>query len=300
MSLNDMRIWSRTKIELIGWFRRILERHGDDLRLIIWDDSGFDIAWELFWIKPDMTAGKQGGWLGTLATVTRWTTILDEDGQKPYVTRECSGDVLGYIAHEMAADRELIAGMSRPLAGSLRKLLQELDNPGPPVALVYVASHGQFNRGAYGYKIDDVSLEEIDPEGFSRIEEWGGLIFVNSCHSGHLTVNSGYNDGMVRGFAEVFLRSGATAFIGTGGFITSDGANKVAAKFLAQLQDKPDRPAAVALRDYRKDVAVPEVMDWLPLSNRSAEGVLVPFLSASMYLFFGAPGTTVALPGMTQ
>ena len=63
-----------------------LARHGD-LDLVIWDNTGYRIPWELLWLEhpPGETqlpgcklqhpAGGKGDWLGGVVTVTRWLQI---------------------------------------------------------------------------------------------------------------------------------------------------------------------------------------------------------------------------------
>ena len=44
-----MLVWSQDEPELIDWLQRLRAAVGDDeLRLVIWDTTGFDIPWELF------------------------------------------------------------------------------------------------------------------------------------------------------------------------------------------------------------------------------------------------------------
>jgi CHAT domain len=296
-SLYRLRNWSLNKYELRDWLARILARHNDELRLIIWDDTGFDIPWELFWVTPDRTAGVRGGWLGVLATVTRWTTIRNVRGRIPYMSGRCEGDVVGYVADikPINADKALFEGTSARLADTIRELLSELDQSGPDIALVYIACHGDFSEIGFKFKIDQVSLGEVESQSWLRIETSGGLVFVNACHSGRQTEDPEYHDGLIRGFAEVFLRSGATGFIGTAGAVLEQEARKVADHLLRQFRLHPDRPAAAALRDYRRALSVVELP---PLDDSEAAKELLPFVTASMYLFFGGPDTTVALRGM--
>ncbi len=293
-SLYRMRNWSRSKVELLDWLARIRRRHGDDLRLIIWDDSGFDIPWELLWIGQDELTGQPGGWLGALATVTRWTTIQSTGGRVPYRSGRCEGEVVGYVAEEMGPDKELLHGTSPWLAATLLELLSELNRPGGDLALVYVACHGKFAQSSFEFTIDGISLGEIDSADLARIKSSGGLVFMNACHSGRLIEDQEYNDGVVRGFAEVFLRSGATGFIGTAGAVLQEQATTVAGHLLQAFRRDPGRPAPTVLRDYRRSVTV---TDLPPISDLPAAKSLLPFINAYMYLFFGGPETSVALPG---
>lgn len=299
VSLHRMRGWSRSKHELLSWLARIRARHGDDLRLIIWDDSRFDIPWELLWLAPDRSTDLPGGWLGELVTVSRWTTIRTPAGQTPYISGRCRGEIVGYIASEMSADTDLLADASPRLASTLRELLAELERPGGRVALVYVACHGSFAESGFEFTLDGVSVGEIDWRTFGRIEESGGLVFVNACHSGRLIEDPEYNDDTIRGFAEVFLRSGAYGFIGTAGAVLETEARATASRLIQLLRQHPDRPVAVALRDYRRTMA--QTFTDLPaVPDTSSSKSLLPFVNAYMYLFFGGLETTLALHGGSE
>ena len=292
-SLRRMQNWSRTKFELLNWLARIRRRHGNDLRLIIWDDSGFDIPWELLWIGRDMPTGQPDGWLGALATVTRWTSVQSTKGRVPYRSGRCEGEVVGYVADEMSSDRDLLQGTAPWLADTFQELLSELDTPGACIGLVYIACHGRFAPTSFKFTINGVSLGEIDSADLQRIETSRSLVFVNACHSGRLIEDQEYNDGVVRGFAEFFLRSGATGFIGTAGAVMQEQARAVADYLLKRFRQDPNCPAPTALRDYRRTVTV---TDLPPIADLTAAKSLLPFINASIYLFFGGPETTVALP----
>ncbi|MDL4813615.1 hypothetical protein [Actinomadura opuntiae] len=291
-SLNRMRSWSRTKYELLGWIGRIRARHGDDLRLIIWDDSGFEIPWELLWVPAEPASGLPGGWLGALAVVTRWTTVHAPGGPLPYASADRRGGAAGYVADAMRRDRDLLA--AHPLSPSLWELISHLETPGPGPALVYIACHGEYGSTGFDVTLDGLSVGEVDWRTFPRVADGGGLVFVNACHSGRLIDDPEYNDATTRGFAEVFLRSGAAGFLGTAGAVLEDEAHRVAAHLLAGMGAPSGVGVAAALRDYRRAVAV---TDLPPVADRPRGKELLPFVSAFMYLYFGGPDTTIALYG---
>ncbi|WP_433190202.1 CHAT domain-containing protein [Actinoallomurus sp. CA-150999] len=293
-TLHRMRSWSRTKYELLDWLRRLLLRHGDDLRLIIWDDSGFDIPWELFWLPPDRAGRTAGGWLGALATVTRWTTIQAPDGPVPYVSGRCAGDIAGYIAEEMREDRAFLPLPAERLAGTVSELFTELETPGPGLALIYVACHGTYGETGFELTLGGLSVGEVDWRTFARITDSGGLVFINACHSGRLITDPHINDATIRGFAEIFLRSGAYGFVGTAGAVLETEARSVAEHVLRRLREQPGVPVATLLRDYRRITAVAELP---PVADRRRGKDMLRFVNSYMYLYFGGPETTVALYG---
>jgi hypothetical protein len=54
----QMASWSREKRKLVDWLnqsRADAERNSTEFELVIWDDTGFRIPWELFWLRDPET-----------------------------------------------------------------------------------------------------------------------------------------------------------------------------------------------------------------------------------------------------
>ena len=82
-------------------------------------------------------------------------------------------------------------------------------------------------------------------------------MFLNGCHTGSVGIDLGtYNDDALRGFAKVFLRSGAAGVLATTGAVGRDEARVLADNLLKHLKSHPELSVAEAVRQLRRDAAV--------------------------------------------
>ena len=66
--------------ELTQWLTDLRQGVGDNLQLIIWDDTDFGIVWELFWHDMD----GMPAWLGTTAEIIRWVTVRTPERRRQF------------------------------------------------------------------------------------------------------------------------------------------------------------------------------------------------------------------------
>jgi len=291
--------WSTSKVALQRWLNLLRSHHRDDLAVIIRDNTDFAIPWELFWVDD----GDGGGdWLGSLATLTRWTTMVRADPDIEFLPRPAlrkDGGVLAYIAGgPMQADMETMARLEAVVKKSLWDMLDELKEPGDPLALIYAACHGTFRESTTEFVLDgEVSVADVDTAPLRRLRRGGGLVFVNACNSARLMYDMQYNDATLRGFAEAFMRAGAAGFLGTNGTVSESQARSYLVQLVGQLVGNPGMPVAVAIRNMRRDCAVRTP----PRSTDSeAARALLPFFYTFMYAYFGSPDSIVELPQATD
>ncbi|MFF4621981.1 CHAT domain-containing protein [Nonomuraea jabiensis] len=291
-TLHAMRAWSESKGPLVRWLNQ-LRGHHPDLHLVIWDDTDFDIPWELLWLRPSPADGVAGGWLGAEVSVSRRTT-LDSEYARPMDDLRCEGEIVGYVdeadAH-IAADLRLLQEFGLRRFPTLRGLLGYLEQAGLPLAMVYVACHGEYATEGFRYRLGGVPLGELSGHILARLTDAGGLVFLNACHSGRLIIEERFNDHTLRGFVKVFLASGAAGLIGTTGAVGTHTAKEVARSILEHLRRDPDTPVPQALRDYRRAL-VPAGLP--PIDDIEANRRLLRTLYTFMYVYYGSPHTTVA------
>lgn len=293
-----MRTWSRNKPDLASWLYERRCEHGEALQLVIWDETGYGIPWELFWLKPPPGSPYRSGWLGGLVTVTRWLTVnaawpVVRDYSSPHT---CEGPVAAYIADDMRHDDALLRQFaSEPIAG-IRSLPKALA-AGGPLGMVYVACHGKFGFGEDDCSLDDVPLVMLEGgSDFDRLASAATFVFLNACHSGQLLAEEGeYADQTQRGFSEVFLRSGAAGVLATSGAIGDEEAHQVADELLRLLRARPKTPVAVALRELRSSVAHLSPDDLFDAEASEEQRALLPLLYRFMYVYYGSPRTVVSL-----
>lgn len=218
----------------------------------------------------------------------------------------CTGEILAYVAPDMAGDRALLDRFPMPTRDvTLKGLLNLLDAEGGPVSLVYVACHGRYGKtgtphsgteiklieGSRGSK-RGISLREIHAHDLLRLEQTGGLVFLNACHSAREKVDPDLDNTTLRSFARVFLDAGASGFIGTMGEVGREHGYDLAKSLLDAFTGNPGTPVVVALRDYRRKVAAP-IVGVPGEDDEEAAAQLLPFFYAFMYAYFGSPETTL-------
>jgi hypothetical protein len=286
-----LREWSRTHDEITDWLNALRAAVGADLRLVVWDDTGFEIPWELLWLPA--AAGHPAGWLGALLPVVRWTTLHGRSAAvaSPYDDQpvESHGELVVYLIDEMAADAEVLAPY-----GPLRRadgpgLLTRLTQTDPRIGLVYVASHGTAEESTVRRRLGELRLTSLSFDPLPGLSASRSLVVLNACHSGRLFADPRLNDSLLRGFAEAFLRHGASAVIGTTGEVDTVRAGQVAAELLAALAGAGPAHVARALRDVRARIAAATPAD------TDDQRELLPFLSTFMYVCYGNALTTLRL-----
>jgi hypothetical protein len=109
-----------------------------------------------------------------------------------------------------------------------------------------------------------------------------------------------YNDGALRGFAEVFLRAGAAGVLATTGAVGDDLARTVAGDLFAHLELNPGLPVAEAVRQLREQAAklIAAELNQTGLSEaerQAADLRLLPLVYRFMYVYYGSPRLLLSL-----
>jgi hypothetical protein len=327
--LASMIVWSMSQDALSEWLDRRRRAHPAKLELVIWDDTAFRIPWELFWLGSEVESEEASagpdGWLGALFTVTRWLTIkmawsgrLQNFLQLPANADE--GPVAAFIDPRMRHDALLLGEFQVEPASSMERLFvdlkkkpltvaelagaelngTDLNTVARPLAMVYVACHGEF-----GDRLEDIRLGrfplsrayQLGGNGLRRLVDRSTLVFLNACRSGSIGIDTGMlNDGAQRGFAEVFLRARAAGVLATTGAVGDDLAHTVARDLFEELRSDPGLPVAEAVRRLREQAAILiaqeqelESADLSPADQKAANSRLLPFVYRFMYVYYGSP-----------
>ncbi|MET7570279.1 CHAT domain-containing protein [Streptomyces sp. NPDC005492] len=299
--------WSGRQEDVVRWINELRARFGAELHLVIWDDTDYDIPWEMLRLTGGRDLGVDDGILGALVTVVRWTTIR-EAGSTPFdEPAVCSGHVLGYYAEEMRRDATVFDGFEhRGHFGTTRTFLTELARPGLGAGLVYMGCHATHGPNLYKLKLGTVTWNELNGLDMSALDGRRTLVCLNACHSARFVNNRPLGENALRGFAELFLRKGAGGCIATSGKVGDDVAHDLIRELVGQLCADPELPVARALRDFRA-AAVARLPDPLPFvygddDRFDAEGQreILPILYSFMFLYFGHPLTTLRLSVRAQ
>ncbi|SDJ28384.1 CHAT domain-containing protein [Lentzea albidocapillata subsp. violacea] len=289
-----MQSWSRQAESLREWVERLRATVGDgNLRLVVWDDTGYEIPWELLYLPGDEQEGRADGWLGQLLAVTRMVTIHSFDPRRRPNPLElgdhvCTGDAVAWAIDDMRADLASINRFNPLRCRSNDELLDRLYDTAP-LGLVYIAAHGKFSDRMTELTLDDLGLEAFDYGDLPGLHASHGLVFMNACHSGRLLNDVRVNLSLF-GFAELFLRQGAATVIGAAGKVDTDIARTVADQIFQEIVRDPAIPVAEAVRLVRARAATR--VD----GRRPAMEALKEFLYTFMYVCYGNPFTRLAVP----
>lgn len=308
--LRRMHTWSSEQGSLTRWLDKCRHEH-DTLELVVWDDTGFRIPWELLWLPAASGDGEPAaGYLGAVVTVTRWFTMYPHfrhrvsafSNHAPY---RASGAVAAYFAEGMTDDARLFDNLVVEHAEDMEDLFTKLSTATLPgaLAMVYVACHGQFADNPEDCALDGFPLGRATQisDDLIRLRKQAALVFLNGCHSGSAGIDmSTYNDGALRSFAGVFLRSGAAGVLATTGAVGKDEARVLAGDLLRHLREHPELSVAEAVRQLRVSAAAEMVGELLRTNlpedeqeqaDRTLHRLLYPF----MYVYYGSPRMLLSL-----
>jgi len=304
-TLRGIQLWSGNQTELADWINRIRERHGDRLRLIVWDDTGFELPWELFWVPADERHGLPGGLLGALLVLARWTTVHGVDENLPRHTGDCHGRVLAYLHEDMTADGGVFVPYAHQVHDMMTPFLQALDLPLPDdrTGLVYMGCHGTYGEAVMRLTLGDRTWAEFNTRDMHVLRQDRALVCLNACHSGRFVHNWVQGEAALRGFAELFLRKGAGGCIVTAGEVGDQEARGMVRRLLHEVAAHPDRPVTETLRDFRARAvedfgtlaAIPTTRNDDGQVDKVGQKRVLRLLYAFMFHYYGHPLTTLRL-----
>jgi hypothetical protein len=307
--------WSRRQRPLVRWLNELRARHGDALHLVVWDDTEFEIPWELLKLDGD-AAGDRGagagapsvppaGLLGALVPVARWTTIRELDRSLLDSPAHCSGDVVGYFDDRMRPDGDAFGHFAHEEHADADSFLASLDGRGGGgdrgLGMVYMGCHGTYGKDMEDLTAGVLTWYEMNEPGMSALEGRSTLVCLNVCHSGRLVHNRDGGEDALRGFPELFLRKGAMACIATRGEVGETEARDLLAHLVEHARRTPERPLAHMLRDYRARAAaelphpVPRKLGRDGTIDNDGQRRVLRFLYQFMYVYYGHPLTTLRL-----
>ncbi|MFF3463956.1 CHAT domain-containing protein [Streptomyces sp. NPDC002619] len=301
--LRGIRLWSQNQPELADWLNRIRARHGGALRLIVWDDTGYELPWELFWLPEDPERGLDEGLLGSLVVTARWTTMHDLGQGLPQETSDCQGSVIGYLHNDMADDGSVFAPYSHQLHLEMTPFLQALDASSARTGLVYMGCHGTYGDAVPYLSLGDRTWAEFNGETMYVLRRDRSLVCLNACHSGRFVDNRAQGERALRGFAELFLRKGAGGCIVTAGKVGDLEARALVRSLVAEVAAHPQRPVPHTLRAFRARAveefgplaAIPRVRNDEGQVDRIGQKRVLRLLFAFMFHYYGHPQTTLRL-----
>ncbi|TCO59851.1 CHAT domain-containing protein [Actinocrispum wychmicini] len=282
--------WADTKHKLVTWIRDLLAAP-DAPRLVVWDNTDYEIPWELYYHRP--SGGAEGaGWLGELIPVIRWTAV--HDGARAWQfsarKRECVGGLLMFEDPKMGVEPDGFARYElEARARTMRELMRRLDRPCQPFGLLVIRCHGEYSRDTRKFKLGGLPLNAYTEFTMHALQQSGALVLLNACVSGRPVVDERHPSTATRSFAEVFLRYGAGGVIATAGDVDLNHSHDFAVRLLSDANSRPVN-VAEALREHRKHYA--NRVRYRPgAADNRTEQQFKDFFASFMYLYFGHPDT---------
>jgi CHAT domain-containing protein len=274
----------RTSQDLLKWFQKLHQKHGEQLCLIIADHTDVEVPWEMIEFEQDK-------YLGAEAIVARWIPVQNYASWRELMieSQQYIGSIVAYLDHNEVTHTQveqdaLNAHLTNyyPDYTTLKtRLAQSLAG----IGLVYLGCHGIFtyskkHETAVGSlenpfnRISVVQLEDLKQQQGSR-----PLVFINACHSARLMRDS---QGLY-GLPEVALALLASGYLGTLGPVGSEYAAKMAKQL---LEYGGNTPGGINPGDALRRIRAQAVEK---LNQQDTPQNQLDFIYAFMYVFFGNP-----------
>lgn len=279
--------------KLLPWLHRLLA-HYPDLLLVIVDNTGAEIPWELIHLGSRR-------YLGSEAEVVRWAQMREFESIGLRLDElKYGGHTIGFLDPSSpaagAGEEEELNRLGAQHLCSLRETLERLSQNLEGIGLIYLACHGAVahpQRETHRYQAlyaraghRELRIIDLDLELLERRAQRVPTVFVNACHSGRLC---GQGDGLF-GLPSVFLRKVADGYIGTLGEVNDAEAARIGTRILRAFRENPGgiRPSEL-LRQLRREAAA--ALD----PERSDRETWQRFLFTFMYVYYGNPFIRVIL-----
>jgi hypothetical protein len=289
--LYTIKCFSRSNLKLRRWLNEIIQTSDCKKYLVIADHTNFEIPWELLQPSPDRLPYR---YLGALVTTVRWQNIdSDDEITLEFAPEECCGDTIAYTNHQELNVSEEIMVLKKLKANifdDIAKFHGHLQIKKTDSSFIYIAAHGIFTKdhddiaiGVLNDKKQQLKLIDLDMNPLKT----GGIVFLNTCHSGQHQTHSRIPNCRV-GFVELFFRKGAKGVIGTLGGVGDIYAARIARNLMQTCLDAPSLSVAALLRDIRAKVVA-------DLAKEQTQDNLLAFIYTFMYVYYGNPMTILRL-----
>ncbi|RBM16861.1 CHAT domain-containing protein [Streptomyces sp. PT12] len=294
----DIMNWWLPETRLGEWLRELLAAAGQP-RLVVWDNTPYDIPWELLYHQPARSTRRDGdaereGWLGELIPVVRWVSVYDGARARSYsAERHASEGGVLMLEDERFADGRDDFGryLVEPPTRTVQALMHRLAQPVEPFGLLLIRCHGVHSPASRHFSLGGLSLNEYTDFPMTALDVHRAPVLLNACSSGRTVRDPRRPGAGARGFPELFLRRGASAVIATVGDIDLNHSHDFALRLLHEAEEGPTR-FADALHRHRGHYArrarrTPDAED------RRAEADFRLFLHSFLYVYYGHPDSSL-------
>ena len=285
-----------------GWLLKLQERQHNFSYLIINDRTTFEIPWEMLELKNN-------DYLGASLVTVRWQDITnpkdldDVNGliNLEVVEKKCCGKIVAYLNTQdlpsVEQEKEILEVFNPTIYDNVRNFFDDLDQVNSEVSLVFIASHGFFDKDLSQSKLGEederqrISVYDLYKYDFNFFKK-GSIVFMNACNSGRLQQNdtlkiNDTNPTTGReypiGFSTFFLEKGAEGVIGTLCEVHDEYAAKISRNFFQEYQKYPHLSVATILKNLRQKAA-----NEYQGQKSNYENTYL-FIFTFMYIYYGNP-----------
>ncbi len=287
--INKLRLFSSTISEsLTRWLGALYKKYGEQLCVIIVDNTKLEIPWEMFEIDS-------GEYLGAIVKVVRWLPSRRFTYRRKLKVEDIihSGPTIAYLDKDLgskgiAAEQEILQKLTiEHFCETLEDLEQRLTRPLDQIGLIYVGCHGQFGMqlfaGARQRPSDE--LRSINLETIYWNLKPGLTVFMNACETARILKNSDVDPS---NFVEGFLTHCASGYIGTLTEVDIQTASIIGRRILEAAMQPEGIQVAEILRVVRAE-AVESLKRSRPLSREQKRIPLYNVIDTFMYVYYGNP-----------
>ena len=285
-----------------GWLLKLQEKQHNFSYLIINDRTTFEIPWEMLELKKN-------DYLGASLVTVRWQDITNPEDlddvngliNLEVVEKKCYGKIVAYLNTQdlpsVEQEKEILEVFNPTIYDNVRNFFDDLDQVNSEVSLVFIASHGFFDKDLSQSKLGEederqrISVYDLYKYDFNFFKK-GSIVFMNACNSGRLQQNdtlkiNDTNPTTGReypiGFSTFFLEKGAEGVIGTLCKVDDKYAAKISRNFFQEYQKYPHLSVATILKNLRQKAAHEYQRQKGNDENKSL------FLFTFMYIYYGNP-----------
>ncbi|MFI9328744.1 hypothetical protein ACIGZJ_14500 [Kitasatospora sp. NPDC052868] len=293
---HQVRNWWLYQSTLVRWIRDLFA-FSPQPQLVIWDNTSYNIPWELFYLERSVASGGElDGWLGELVPVVRWTSV--HDGPRVWDYSAPRHASKGGLVMLLEGDLDVPVGgfpdyLAAPPYRTVDDLMRRLDQPDEPLGLIMIRAHGAYSQSGNTFTIGGRSLNRFTGYPMHTLQDTGPPVLLNACASGQAMQDEQLPGRPVRSFVELFLRKGASAVVAVIGDIDIDHSHDFAARLLEDASDQPVNLASV-LQEHRRHYAK-RTRNSSGKDEQSLEMDFKLFLTSFLYVYYGHPDTTLHL-----
>ncbi|MDE5108103.1 MAG: CHAT domain-containing protein, partial [Trichodesmium sp. St17_bin3_1_1] len=285
-----------------GWLLKLQEKQHNFSYLIINDRTTFEIPWEMLELKKN-------DYLGASLVTVRWQDITNPEDlddvngliNLEVVEKKCYGKIVAYLNTQdlpsVEQEKEILEVFNPTIYDNVRNFFDDLDQVNSEVSLVFIASHGFFDKDLSQSKLGEederqrISVYDLYKYDFNFLKK-GSIVFMNACNSGRLQQNDTLKiidtnpttgQEYPIGFSTFFLEKGAEGVIGTLCKVDDKYAAKISRNFFQEYQKDPHLSVATILKNLRQKAA-----NEYQGQKSNYENTYL-FIFTFMYIYYGNP-----------